>query len=426
MAAFGSLQPRPHYGIGTCGICRQWIGPQSAIADPGIRAVDIFESSAKWKRSVEKHGYVSGHVSELQKMYFRHPWFWTWLYRAFIYNKATNTFWLTGVGFAREVPNGLIQLPVASEQFYICRELMEREGIKLTEAIPLQAPYGMIAQGDFDGIAVHERCWTLTTRLLGIELVKAHLKEFTQALRAACFMEPHDQWMTNVHLDSHYWGRWLRTVRNKRRRSDVELYLAWSQKQVTCLSSNFFLRDPLRIHDIPVFLSVEEKRHRQSKNKQRSNDGLDRSCMSLRMILSKSARKSVATHAMCLRSDVIPRKALALPPELIVEIMDFLPGSREIRLLLWVYPPWGPKVPWSYWRTRFRKDLMLEMGDLPDINELDWRHAYYSIERLCSTSHGLHNRERVLKRIENIKIALMDGLQKERERIAMSKASPLR
>ncbi|KAE8323546.1 hypothetical protein BDV39DRAFT_181881 [Aspergillus sergii] len=425
MAAFGSLQPRPHYGLGSCGICREWIGPRSAIENPGIRAVDIFESSTKWKMSVKKHGYVSGHVSELQRVYFRHPWFWTWLYRAFIYNKATNTFSLTGVGFAREVVNGLIQLPVASEQFYICLELTEREGIKLTEAIPLRPPYVMFAQGDFDGIAVHERCWTLTTRVLGIDLVKAHLKDFVQALQDAWFMEPHDQTMTNVLLDSCYWGRWLRAVRNKRRRTDVERYLAWSQKQVICFSSGFFLRDPLRIHDIRVFLAVEEKRHRQSKNKHRSNDGLDRSCMSLRMILSKSARKSVATHAMRLRSDVIPRKALALPPELIVQIMDFLPGSREIRLLLWAYPPWGPKVPWSYWRTRFRKDLMLEMDDLPDINKLDWRHAYYSIERLYSTSHGLHNRERVLGRIENIKIAFMDGLQKERERTAMSKASPL-
>ena len=68
---------------------------------------------------------------------------------------------------------------------------------------------------------------------------------------------------------------------------------------------------------------------------------------------------------------------------------------------------------------------MLEMDDLPDIDKLDWQYAYYSIERLYSTSHGLHNRERVLGRIENIKTAFMNGLQKKRERTAMSKASPL-
>ncbi|KAE8347298.1 hypothetical protein BDV24DRAFT_157592 [Aspergillus arachidicola] len=339
--------------------------------------------------SVEKQGYVSGHVLELQKTYFRHPWFWTWIYRALIYNRSTDTFRLTGVGFAREVPNGLIQLPVASNQFYISLDLMEREGIKLTEAFPINITYGLIAEWDFYGIAVHERCWTLTTRLLGMDLVKTHLKEFVEAIPRSWYMGNNNQCMTDVLLDVDCWSRWLGATRSKRRRTDVERYLAWSQKNIKCSNSSFLLRDPLRILDIRAFLTREENRHRMLRNKQRSNNGLDRSCMSLRMILSKSARKSVATHAMRLRSDVIPRKVLALPPELIVQIMDFLPESREIRLLLWAYPPWGPKVPWSYWRTRFRKDLMLEMDDLPDIDKLDWQHAYYSIERLYSTSHVL-------------------------------------
>ncbi|KAB8225205.1 hypothetical protein BDV33DRAFT_199042 [Aspergillus novoparasiticus] len=326
MAPFGSLQPRPDHGLGRCGICREWIGPQLSQGGREIRAADIFESSGEWKVSVEKHGYVSGHVLELQKTYFRHPWFWTWIYRALIYNRSTDTFRLTGVGFAREVPNGLIQLPVASNQFYISLDLIEREGIKLTEAFPVNITYGMIAEWDFHGIAVHERCWTLTTRLLGMDLVKTHLKEFVEAIPRSWYMGNHNQCMTDVLLDVHCWSRW---------------------------------------------------------------------------------------------------KVLALPPELIIQIMDILPGSREIRLLLWAYPPWGPKVPWSYWRTRFRKDLMLDMDDLPDIDKLDWQHAYYSIERLYSTSHGLHSRKRVLRCIENIKTAFMDGLQKKRELTAMSKASPL-
>lgn len=108
---------------------------------------------------------------------------------------------------------------------------------------------------------------------------------------------------------------------------------------------------------------------------------------------------------MRVRSDNPPRKAPALLPELIIQIMDFLPGCHEIRLLLWVYPSWGTKVPWSYWRTRFAKDLMLEMDELPDLETLNWQRAYYGIGRLYSTAHGLHNRQRIMERIERIKIA---------------------
>ncbi|KAE8158265.1 hypothetical protein BDV40DRAFT_304337 [Aspergillus tamarii] len=214
MAPFGSLPQTPGRVLGCCAICGEFVGPQSASIGPGIRAADIFKSSTEWKQCVQKQGYVSGHISELEKVYLRHPWLWAWLYRAILYEPSTDKFRLTGVGFAREAPNGLIQVPAARDHFYICLRLKEEDGIKLTEAFPLGITWARSSQWATQGYPIHERCWTLTTRLLDIRLVKGHLKEFTRALQREWFgMRHYEGDVIEVLRDTDYWGRWLGVCR---------------------------------------------------------------------------------------------------------------------------------------------------------------------------------------------------------------------
>lgn len=175
-------------------------------------------------------------------------------------------------------------MPAARDHFYICLRLKEEDGIKLTEALPLGITWARSSRWATQGYPIHERCWTLTTRLLDIRLVKGHLKEFTRALQREWFgMHHYEGDVIKVLRDTDYWGRWLGVCRMVRARNDVEGYLAWTERNLECSRLTYLMRDPLRIHDIPAFLAKEQNR---SQNEQGPKKGLEFSCRSVRMLLN--------------------------------------------------------------------------------------------------------------------------------------------
>ncbi|GAB1194160.1 hypothetical protein APSETT444_003401 [Aspergillus pseudonomiae] len=198
-----------------------------------------------------------------------------------------------------------IQAPEDSDQFYFCTPLEESMGIKLTEAYPLEIPHRMRRKTGASGYAMHEGCWILTTRLLDVNVIKAHLKEFIYAL-------------------------------------------PWASRTAG--------RNGLAIWDY-----VEGGPF----------------------------------------------------SELILQIMDYLLGSQEILHLMLVFPFWAPKVPYFYWRTRFRKKVMLEQDELPDLDALNWQRAYCGLDYLYGASQAIRGRRRILAEIQTIKERFLASLRNE-------------
>lgn len=254
----------------------------------------------------------------------------------------------------------LIQAPEDSDQFYFCTPLEESMGIKLTEAYPLEIPHRMRRKTGASGYAMHEGCWILTTRLLDVNVIKAHLKEFINAL-------------------------------------------PWASRAAGRRANFIPPADPLSLLELRAFLAQEEERYRVAKHKQRSNDGVDQLYVSPGMPLSRVFMQVSFTQGMDLRSGITSSAARFLPSELILQIMDYLPGSQEILHLMLVFPFWAPKIPYFYWRTRFRKELMLERDELPDLDALNWQRAYCGLDYLYGASQAIRGRRRILAEIQPIK-----------------------
>jgi hypothetical protein len=118
----------------------------------------------------------------------------------------------------------------------------------------------------------------------------------------------------------------------------------------------------------------------------------------------KKSKTANPRHVMILpSSSTLEADKIILPAEIILLIMDRLPGCNEIRFLLWAFPHWSPMVPQTYWRARFVKDLMLDRKEVPGLDALDWQCLYLKIDHVFETSHGLRNQRRIMKVLEGTK-----------------------
>lgn len=71
----------------------------------------------------------------------------------------------------------------------------------------------------------------------------------------------------------------------------------------------------------------------------------------------------------------------AVPPDIVLMTMDFLPGRRDIELLLWAFPQWTPLISQRYWRRHCIRDYILPEELLPVEDEIDWRWFYFTSTR---------------------------------------------
>lgn len=260
---------------------------------------------------------------------------------------------------------------------------------------------------------MHERCWTLMTRMIDVDLIMSNLREFCQAL-----------WHTRVSVGqrSYYFldhkyheeNRWShcralygdKFLRNPRR------FVARDTRGLTCSDKVYSLRDPWSIPEIWIEINRQSARWQREQVQVYSAD----------VVTKPKSRKSVArvNHQQSRDSGAQKKKVLrswwrtnaSLPAELIMIIIDYLPTCRDVRLLMWVFPQWSHSVPMFYWRRLFIREMMLEdhESSIPGPDECHWQRLYYGIDRITASSHGLRNRQRILSILEGIKTAFMDSL----------------
>lgn len=86
--------------------------------------------------------------------------------------------------------------------------------------------------------------------------------------------------------------------------------------------------------------------------------------------------------------------------------MDYLPGSRDMQVLMLVFPQWKFMFPQKFWRERCIKKFLL-VEPLPADDELDWHYLYFHIDELLGRSHGWLFRKHVMKCLQKMKASFL-------------------
>lgn len=249
---------------------------------------------------------------------------------------------------------------------------------------------------------MHERCWTLMTRILDVCLIEKHLDLFLTILT-----EKVDHGESEVEClvpEIDYWNRPKKQYEDLSW-DDPKEYLKIYEPKARPRDGYYKPRDPCNIPELRDLLNNPGKIQRQAQRKKKPTTP--------RKLLERKPR----THTMPLRSlFYLDRRSIRIPIDIILIIMDFLPEFRDIRFLLWVFPQWKPLIPQGYWRLRCINELVIEQP-LPAADELDWRYLYFHIDKLLSKSHGWLNRQRIMKNLARIKAKFLKSVLKERPQI---------
>lgn len=70
------------------------------------------------------------------------------------------------------------------------------------------------------------------------------------------------------------------------------------------------------------------------------------------------------------------------------------------------------QIPESYWRSRFPRDIVFEIEEIPPTREVHWERLCLETEKLLekSTIPGLQNRQRIIRVLKGTKKVLLSHL----------------
>jgi hypothetical protein len=333
-----------------------------------------------------------------------------------IYQGDHRNFHLSGVGLFSLWNNGFLRVPRNENELILGKPWKIPD--KFIEAYMDTIEYD---SKDYNpcGYPIHERCWVLMTRILDVNLIKAHLNLFVKAI---CQMNKKPKiydlaWKTCKETE---WCN-LKEYYGEKFTQNPGEYLARLERRMECSEKIYALRDPLKVIEVRNLIQEaetlrreQEKRTAKERPSSLNSEDVTTPCpyasfgphpTSREKITSKIKPKTAnPRHMMILRSSsTLQADKIILPAEIILLIMDRLPGCNEIRFLLWAFPHWSPMVPQTYWRARFVKDLMLDRKEVPGLDALDWQRVYFKIDHVFETSHGLRNQRRIMKVLEGTK-----------------------
>lgn len=219
--------------------------------------------------------------------------------------------------------------------------------------------------------SMHERCWVLMTRVLDVDLIEEHLDLFVRAL---CHQAKRNEFEPDDLLADYYPEHWGQLDRFYHRSKEyLKIHKNGQHPSKGCCVP----RDPLNIPELRGLLRQSEKIRRETRN-------------SKTPIFPYTPSRSSTSN-------------ITVPMDVVLMIMDLLPGRRNIKLLLWVFPQWRTLIPQRYWRVRCIHDHFLPEESLPAVDELDWRWFYFNVDQMLSNSNGWLNRLRVMENMEQIK-----------------------
>ncbi|KAL2869106.1 uncharacterized protein BJX67DRAFT_379583 [Aspergillus lucknowensis] len=362
-----------------CIICKD-----SFSLDTGNLLPRIFDERPEWKASLDEHGYVKN-PAELNNVYFSMPWHWKCIGRALITHPGKR-YRLSGVGLA----GTSIPLPRSSADCMMIGDILSADHDKpeikdLYVADLKHRPVGRASTCHM----IHERCWVLLTRVLDACLIEDNLSVFSEIVMKH-YRSPSDIPSPRMKDDGE--GAWNshkdKEESEKCGLNNPRAYAQLYSTDLPCNETEHALRDPWKVVDVWEQIKAEEKKWGRERRRKPTTQ-------------SRKARRKNPLGAK-------------LPPELIMEILDLLEDSKQIRALMWAFPYWGARVPNSYWRRRFIDEFMLEdeAQSIPGPTALNWRRLYYKTERIHLSSHGLLNRRRIVRISEKLKTSFLDALDR--------------
>ncbi|ODM21475.1 hypothetical protein SI65_02319 [Aspergillus cristatus] len=229
---------------------------------------------------------------------------------------------------------------------------------------------------------MHERCWVLMTRVLDVDLIEEHLDLFVRAL---CHQAKRNEFEPDDSLADDYPELWGQLDKFYHRSKEyLRIHKNGQHPYRGCCEPP----DPLNIPELRDLLRHPEKIRRETRN--------------------SKTQIIPYTHSRSRTSNI------AVPMDVVLMIIDLLPGRRNIKLLLLVFPQWSTLIPQIYWRLRCIHDHFLPEESLPAVDELDWRWFYFNFDQMLSKSLGWLNRRRVMRDMEHIDMLFLTILARSK------------
>lgn len=131
----------------------------------------IFTESTEW-RNVKQATRCS--TADLSGMYFRISWLWGTLFRVIIQRKPRPEFQVSGFGQMGNWTEGLLVVPWNRDIATIGKARRNPEKIVWMHVVDMNAEHQDQDRSQW-GYPVHERCWVLIDRIIGLPRVEEHL-----------------------------------------------------------------------------------------------------------------------------------------------------------------------------------------------------------------------------------------------------------
>lgn len=207
---------------------------------------------------------------------------------------------------------------------------------------------------------IHERCWHLARRMIGSSTLEANLDLFVISF--------HHTW-EHIHpaygeSECFVYNAAMRDVGADEFLENPREHLQKHMARVENDPENILIRDPVNIPELRALVNEATQRRQKALQTQSSpGRGLELCCILLDL--------------QCL-------------------VVDALEGWQDISSVLIAFR-W--RLPDGYWRVRFPKDVVFEYEHLIH-QEVDWQYLYLGTLRLLETSHGLRNRQLIMKNLD--------------------------
>ncbi|RDW86993.1 uncharacterized protein DSM5745_03635 [Aspergillus mulundensis] len=289
-----------------CQICKDVFSDDSDALDKNPRVPRIFDQRPEWRQALTESGCVEVDISDLATTYFTIPWHW----KCFGLGIGINEHgpFVTGVG----LPSSLPQDP------HECTLIGDRDRMLAKSKRDVHqtvSPKSATDQPHHCVYLIHQRCYALSLRVLGADLVEEYPVAFAEAAKQVW-----DSYIAHLiarfrfhKYDDEF--EWKKMGRKKGRYYDLVLddeaaIIAKYSRGWRCDDRVFALRDPLKVDEVWHSIRAGERAFREASQRERA--------ITLGLPCPATRRRSRRLR---------PAFGLEIPCEIILEILDYFPTS---------------------------------------------------------------------------------------------------
>ncbi|OJJ33311.1 hypothetical protein ASPWEDRAFT_185712, partial [Aspergillus wentii DTO 134E9] len=171
----------------------------------------IFTEKEEWTEELKNHQRVQGKPGDLAQLYFRIPWIWPRLYRTIFQHRSRHKmqFHLSGVALFNKWSREVLIAPSDPNEMILgnpgpCRDRFLEAYVKSSRMNERQKYSNAFAY------PIHERCWSLMTRILDVDLIQQNLDLFVEVLLIRSNIKIYN--LYKIFCEELYWMGWLEYV----------------------------------------------------------------------------------------------------------------------------------------------------------------------------------------------------------------------